>query len=129
MELSYFLGQLLGLSLAIFSALGILRPRIVTDAVEDFKAGGSFLTLIFGFIGIVVGLAIILSHNVWEASWRVMITIVGWAALLKGVAYLIAPDSLLSIGRKVYKNKVNTRVILIIGLLLGLYLARMGSGY
>ena len=94
MELSYFLAQLMGLSLAIFSAIGIIRPRIIGDAIKKFDTN-PLTTLFFGFAGIVIGLSVILSHNIWEFSWLGVITLFGWAALAKGVLYLIAPNVLL----------------------------------
>lgn len=128
MELSYFLAQLMGLSLAIFSAIGIIRPRIIGDAIKKFDTN-PLTTLFFGFAGIVIGLSVILSHNIWEFSWLGVITLFGWAALAKGVLYLIAPNVLLGFGKTVYKNAFNIRSVLVVGLIVGLYLAWQGFGY
>lgn len=127
MELSLFLAQLMGLSLAIFAVAGLLRPRLVRDAMNDFNAN-SLQSLFFGFVGIVVGLAIVLSHNIWEASWVGVVTLFGWLALLKGIATLVAPQALLDVGKVVYSSKSQTRVILFIALLVGLYIAYKGFG-
>ena len=127
MELSYFLAQLLGLLIAIFAAAALYRPQLVSKVLEDFRKD-SFLTLIVAFISIVSGLAIILSHNIWEPSWRIIITIIGWGALLKGISYIVAPDMLLRYGKKILGNSSQLKIILIIDLFVGLYLAYIGFG-
>lgn len=125
MELSYFLAQLMGLSLIIFAAVGILRPRIVRDAISTFESN-TLTSLFFGFASIVLGLAIILTHNIWEFSWVGVITLFGWAALLKGITFLLAPDTLLNFGTVVYKTDGSVRGVLFFTLLIGVYLAYNG---
>ncbi len=125
MEVSYFLAQLMGLSITIFAVIGIIRPRIVTDAIRTFEAN-SLTSLFFGFTAIVVSLAIILNHNIWELSWVGVVTLFGWLGLLKGIAYLLAPQVLLSSGLAMYKTSTNIRAVLILALLLGLYLSYTG---
>jgi uncharacterized protein YjeT (DUF2065 family) len=41
-----------------------------------------------------LSLVLILQSNVWDGSWRTVITIFAWLVLLKGVLYVLAPDSL-----------------------------------
>ena len=39
-----------------------------------------------------VGLAVVLGHNAWSGgALPILVTLVGWAALLKGVALLLVP--------------------------------------
>lgn len=127
MELSLFLGQLFGLSLAIFALIGLLRPSLIVDAMADFSRQ-PLIELLFGFVGIVVGLAIILTHNVWAKDWTVVITLVGWAALLKGVMFLLVPQKLMDFGRTVYQTQSKTRTVLLVALVVGLYIAWKGFG-
>lgn len=126
MELSLFLAQLFGLVFIIFSVTALWRPEFMSAAVRDIKPF-SFPLLLAGFIGIFGGLAIILSHNVWGWSWRVIITIMGWAALLKGVAFVAFPESLMQIGVRMLEGK-RQRVTLVFAFLLGCYLAYKGFG-
>lgn len=128
MELSYFLAQLIGIALVLFSVAGYMRPRLITVAMRDFDHE-SFSTLFVGFTALIGGLAIVLSHNVWDSTWRVWITLIGWAAVLKGFSYLVAPKWLMSVGRSVLKNQSWIRLSLILTLALGIYLAYKGFGY
>ncbi|MCA9362406.1 hypothetical protein KC906_03440 [Candidatus Kaiserbacteria bacterium] len=124
MEVSLFLAQLFGLTLVVFILIALLRPVFLEAALRDLRPY-SFPLLIAGFVGIIGGLAVILSHNVWEMSWRVIITIFGWAALAKGVMYVAFPEYLLRTAGKVLGDRCRTPVLLI-ALLFGIYLTYQG---
>ena len=47
---------------------------------------------------VVLGLLLVLSHNVWTTDWRVIITLVGWLTLLKGIALMLWPDRVAKLG-------------------------------
>lgn len=52
-------------------------------------------TLVYlnGVLLFVAGLAIVRTHNVWSRHWTVMVTLLGWAALLAGLARMFAPHA------------------------------------
>lgn len=127
MELSLFLGQLCGLAIAIFALIGLLRPSLITDAMAEFSKQ-PLVELLFGFISIVVGLALVLNHNVWTNNWTVFITLLGWGALLKGVMLLLSPSKIIDFGKSVYQTRKKTRSVLAIALVVGLYIAWKGFG-
>lgn len=125
MELSHFLAQLFGFTLMIFSAVLMLRPMIVTVAIRDLRPF-SFSMLMAGFAGIVGGLSIILIHNIWEISWRGLITLFGWSALIKGVTYVAFPDFLRFTATGMLNGKAKRNAALIVTFLVGAYLAYSG---
>ena len=127
MELSYFLAQLLGLTLMLFAAMILLRPTITTVAIRDLRAY-SFEMLLAGFLGIVGGLAVVLSHNIWEFSWRGIITLMGWAALLKGISYVAFPNFMRFTAASMLNGKRKRTTVLIVVFLLGSYLVYHGFG-
>ena len=45
----------------------------------------------WGLVSFVVGIAMVLSYNVWAWNWQIVITILGWAALVKGLFLLFFP--------------------------------------
>jgi hypothetical protein len=54
------------------------------------------LALIFlsGILLLVAGLAIVRAHNVWIAGWPVLVTIIGWIAIVSGIARMLFPNQL-----------------------------------
>ncbi len=48
------------------------------------------LLFLFGLIGVTAGLAIILAHNVWSGGvLPIVVTLFGWASLIKGMLLLV----------------------------------------
>jgi hypothetical protein len=48
------------------------------------------LLFICGLIGVTVGLAIVLAHNVWSGGvLPILVTLFGWASLIKGMLLLV----------------------------------------
>jgi len=123
METSIFIAQIISIAyLAI--GLGMLLNsayyKKLFDAVQD--AGIIYLG---GIMALVIGFLLVTYHNVWEGSWVVIITIFGWAALLKGVVLLVFPKWMISLTKSMMKCKqiVPTAgiVVLILGAVLGYF--------
>ena len=127
MELSLFLAKLFGLTLIIYAIAIFMRPQLMNTVVKDLKPD-SFLMLMAGLVGIVGGLSIILTHNLWTQDWRVLITLFGWAALLKGISYTAFPDVLLGTAKSVLATDTRRNIALGLTFLLGCYLAGVGFG-
>jgi len=53
---------------------------------------------ITGILLLIAGLAIVNTHNVWEPDWRVIITVVGWLAIIRGLASILFPTAVQNLG-------------------------------
>ena len=83
------------------------------------------LVVFSGGVSIVVGLLIVLSHNIWVAEWPVLITLVGWLMLLQGVMRVFFPDSFAKC-MKDLMHKTGYLLMSWIGLIVGIYLVWIG---
>lgn len=89
-SLTAFLSKLIGLyAVAIAIALVVNRPMM--DAAVTGLYQNSSAVLTYGVIALGVGLAIVLGHNVWFGAPAIIVTIIGWLSLLKGLALLLLP--------------------------------------
>jgi hypothetical protein len=81
------------------------------------------LVLLAGVFAVAVGLGLVIGHNVWSGgTLPVVITLVGWASLIKGVALLELPPGQMA---KLYEALRYERFYLgyvAVTLALGLYL-------
>lgn len=127
MELSLFLAKILGAVFTAFSVSGLMRPKIVSDALRDFDHE-SFARLIAGCAGVGVGVAVILSHNIWAWDYRGLITLFGWTAIVKGLSYLLLPKHAVNFTKSIMKTKSQMQVVLYVTLIIGLYLLYSGFG-
>jgi hypothetical protein len=67
----------------------------------------------------------VLAHNVWAADWRIVITILGWLALIGGAFRILFPQEVTRIGTRMIANP-NTMLIggvvtLVLGAILSFY--------
>ena len=84
-----FLGKLFGLYLM---AVSLTMFEHAQATVEIMKAIILDPPLLFmaGLMGVTAGLAIILAHNVWSGgALPIIVTLFGWASLIKGMLLLI----------------------------------------
>ena len=98
MDTSLFLAKLLGPLLLSLSAAMLINQVNMREMATDFleHRGLIFLT---GILTLLAGLAIVLTHNVWEWRWPVIITIFGWLSVIGGIFRIVFPDSVKSIGQ------------------------------
>ena len=124
MTTSIFLAQVIGLLYLAFGLGALFNPTFYYKVIHRMTRN---LSVVFlgGIMAIVTGVAITSYHNIWVADWRIIITIIGWAALVKGLLLFILPKALLKFSRKTYKNKSFITVVgigsIILGAILGYY--------
>ena len=97
-----------------------LYQRIMDDVFKN-----TALLLLFGIFTMLVGLLIITYHNIWVVDWVVLITIVGWLSLIKGVCFIAFPKALENLAKSVFDGVVG-KAVPYTSLVLGLILAYFG---
>ena len=100
MTTSIFLAKLIG-PLALALGLGILFNRDAVRAVLDEFVRNRAVLFLAGIISFPTGLAVILTHNVWVADWPVIVTLLGWLAVITGAVRIFAPDRATKFAKKV----------------------------
>ncbi|MGD0640630.1 MAG: hypothetical protein ABSC22_07775 [Roseiarcus sp.] len=86
-----FLGRLLGLYLVAISVAMLVHRRRTLETLDAMARSGPWM-LFSGLVATAAGLAVVLGHNVWSGGpLAVVVTLFGWAALLKGVSLLLVP--------------------------------------
>ena len=100
---SRFLAQLMG-PVLLAGAIGMLaNPTGARAMAREFLASSALIYL-SGLMTMAVGVAIVLTHNVWTADWRVLITLFGWAAAIGGAMRIILPAQVRSFGETMLKG-------------------------
>jgi hypothetical protein len=91
MTTSIFLAQLIG-PIALVAACGLLLNRTAYLAIAHEFVRSPALVYLSGVLSLTVGLAIIISHNVWAADWRLLLTILGWMCVVAGATHMLLPQ-------------------------------------
>lgn len=122
METSIFLARLWGWYLFIFFLVLSIKPQRIQELFTDFK--DSKFALLMAFLTILVGLINIQFHNIWNSSWMVIITLLGWFCLGIGLLLFIIPQKTADVFLNI--NLKLAQVIYILLFLLGIYLLNIG---
>lgn len=123
MALSNYLADIWGISIVIFSFALLIKDTHVKKifaAIE--REEGMFM---WGLMSVVVGIAIVLAHNLWVKDWQVLVTILGWLSLVKGALFMFFPEFI----RRVAKNMENSKYLpigLVVAVFIGLVLTYFG---
>lgn len=108
--LTQYLALLIGVYL-IAASLGFLRlPETVDETLKGLK-GDRVLGLLIGVMTLTIGGAVIGLHNRWDGGLAVIVTLIGWAILIKGLLLLAFRDFFLEIVAELRLSHPVVRVI------------------
>ena len=82
------IGGLIGPALMamIASESPLVQPHLYDEQIPP-------VVYLSGVLSFVAGLATVRVHNVWERSWRVLITLVGWGAIALGLLRMFSANA------------------------------------
>jgi hypothetical protein len=103
MQTSIFLAKLIG-PIVLVAGIAMLVNRKELDAIAQELLRSRLLFFLLGLIDLSIGLAIVLTHNVWVADWRVVITLLGWLLIARGAVRILIPDQVKPLGERLLKN-------------------------
>lgn len=128
MDLSIFLAKALGIYLLIMGMAMVLNRTSVRAIVFDMTRNPSLLFLT-GVMALIIGILMVLSHNLWVMDWRVLVTIMGWLSLIKGSARVLFPAPTSDLIQKWTENdKVYSATIYCV-ILIGILFIYWGLGW
>lgn len=120
MELTLFFAKLWGSFFVVFGALFIITRQLgKTIEMTDDKS----FVISTGYITFLMGLVTVILHNVWAWDWPVVITILAWSTLIKGIMKIGWPEQIHKQAQRFKKNQWLSAVALIA---LGVWLLWMG---
>ena len=93
-RLTIFLARSLGLFMLLL--VGCLLMRGGANSIQAGVADGPVL-LSYAILSLAMGVAMVVGHNVWTAgALPLVVTLVGWLILAKGILLLLVPPASLS---------------------------------
>ena len=92
---------------------------------EDFAERTSMLYF-GGMFALVIGYLIVAFHNTWTKDFSVIITVVGWISLAKGILILVWPKLMIAITKAILKSKNFLKIEVIAIIIIGLFFSFLG---
>lgn len=125
MSTSLFIAKLLGPVYALVGIALFLRGQMFRAILTEFIAS-SVLIYLAGVIGLLVGMTLILTHNIWVLDWRVVITLIGWMTLIRALITIFEPRYILVAGSRILERSKLLIVAAALNLAIGLTLTYFG---
>ena len=125
METSIFLAKLMGLFSIVMGLSMFARRKMLMSIFHEISTNRA-LSYILGVLIFIIGLLIVLSHNVWGRGFPIVITIIGWGVLLEGAVFLFMSSESLERYLASLDSKKVYYFIALAYLFLGLYLIFSG---
>lgn len=125
MSTSLFIARLIGPVMVIAGLAVLLNRQGFRAMVDDFLANRGLMFL-GGLLVMLGGLAIVLSHNVWTADWRVIVTLFGWLLTIAGAIRIIEPPFLYSGAQAVLRHRTMSSIVGLIWLAIGVVFCLLG---
>ena len=92
MDISHFLAKVVGLYLFLAGILCAVKYNSLRQVVNEYFDSPA-LVMLGGAVNIVFGLLIVVSHSVWEINWKIVITLMGYLMLTKGILHWFFVDT------------------------------------
>ena len=125
MQTSIYLARLMGPMLVVMGLASLIHPERMRHMAREFLDGEA-LIFMSGVITLPVGLAIVNTHNVWQIGWPVIITFFGWLMILAGIARMMLPRAMKTIGGAMIEKTAYLAIPGALMVALGAYISYQG---
>ena len=124
MQNSLFIAKLMGPILLVIGLAILINERTFRAIAKDVL-GSPALIYLFGVLDLALGLVLVLVHNLWVADWRVIITLIGWISIVRGVVRILFAPHVKKTAAKLIRSEglfmASAIVVLILGAVLSFY--------
>lgn len=127
METSVLLASLIGPLLVIVGIGVLLNPTHYANMTEEFLKDPQ-LYYFSGTTAFLIGMAMVLHHNIWVADWPVVITVIGWMSIIKGAIRILFPFAGSKYATALTGSPASLKASAVALLLFGLWLTYLGFG-
>ena len=107
------------------ASLGAFFSTDYYRKIAEDLFSNSALTYVTGFITVIIGFLIVTYHNTWPKSWIVLITILGWLAMVKGICLIAFPQFVRTLSERMLTDS-SAKIFSYAALCLGLLFAYFG---
>ena len=122
---SVIIARLMG-PLLLTAAISMLLNRKAFQKIAEEATKNTALFYISGVMSLLGGLAVVQFHNLWVAGWPVLITIVGWLAVVRGLARMLFPEQAAAQGSRMLRGETALVVSAVVSSVIGAILTVEG---
>lgn len=123
MDLSIFVARVVAV-IYLAVGLGMLFDKVYYKKFFDNFMKDVTAMYVAGLVALVAGFSLVTFHNDWVKSWEVLVTILGWTALVKGILILAVPSTFFSLTKSMVMSKKLSNysyIVIVLGLVFGYF--------
>ena len=117
--------QLLGLAYFGVGLGAVISPQYYLKVLKSYAESPAVVYL-NGFVILAIGYLLVAYHNIWVFDWPLLITVVGWIALFKGLFMLVQPKLYVDLSKKLKQSVGFFRTQAILIAMLGILFLCLG---
>ncbi len=100
---SLFLAQAMGLYLVVTSIIMVARATYYQELLTHFRGNSSAIVLA-ATLGLILGVILIVIHNIWVWDTEILITLIAWFLFIKSILWLSFPEYMANVTHKMYSG-------------------------
>ncbi len=124
---SKLIAGLIGPLLAAIGVAMLINRNLFPAMIAEF-AHNTGLIFLSGLLVLLAGLAIVRVHNVWTGGWRILVTVLGWLAIVSGLARMWFPQAAAPVAETLGGNAGGLLIGGLVTLALGAFLSYKAYG-
>jgi hypothetical protein len=97
------IAQILGIFFAVTGISMVINKRGTAAAIEE-SLQNKGISWIWALLALLIGAVVVVLNNEWTSGLALLVTILGWLALIKGAFILIFPGAAISLYKKLSKG-------------------------
>lgn len=118
------LEQIFGLYLFITAVILLSRVEFYRKVAKNMKPDSGAVCL-SSSLGLLLGLFLVIIHNIWTFEPRIVVTILCWIVLIRAILWLSFPERMVALTKKTTAGSGYYVLVFIIAVI-GVYLMRKG---
>jgi len=91
MDITIVLARICGF-ICLLIGVSVMNKKYMSAVISEVE-NSKALFWFGGFLAAIIGTVLLSLYNTWSYGWPVLITILGWLSLLKGLAILLMPST------------------------------------
>ena len=123
MDITILVAKLFGIYLVIAGLFLLFKGKSVPHLLKDFFDHPAMMYLT-GIVLVFLSSMYLIPYNVWDSTWRTLVTVFVWIVLLKGLIYIFVPRMLSETAIQRFRNWFGLYGILAV--VVGVYMFFLG---
>jgi len=128
MESTIFLGKLFGY-VFVLMALHVFFCKKHFRAYAEHMLENPGVANLMSLFTVVMGVLLLLYHNIWAPDWGIVVTLLCWVVMIRGLYGFFCPDSMAKVARKLLDSESGLYIAAIINIIIGVFLLIMAYTY